>query len=74
VRSIDQLRQIAYAEKQIISYFRIFGTNKKEVVRIFLGGARYVNSDISHEFRGCRGRYRMVLEFTNAYGISAYHH
>jgi phosphatidylglycerophosphate synthase len=32
------LRQIAYAEKQIISYFRIVGTNKKEVVRIFLGG------------------------------------
>jgi hypothetical protein len=33
-----QLRQIAYAEKQIISYFRKFGTNKKEVIRIFLGG------------------------------------
>jgi hypothetical protein len=31
------LRQIAYAEKQIISYFKIVGTNKKEVVRIFLG-------------------------------------
>jgi hypothetical protein len=32
------LRQIAYAEKQFISYFRIFGTYKKEVVRIFLWG------------------------------------
>jgi hypothetical protein len=34
------LRKIAYAEKQFISYFRIFGANKKEVVRIFLGGHR----------------------------------
>jgi hypothetical protein len=34
------LRQIAYAEKQFVSFFRIFGTNKKEVVRIFFGGHR----------------------------------
>jgi hypothetical protein len=30
--------RLAYDETQIISYFRIIGTNKKEVVRIFLGG------------------------------------
>jgi hypothetical protein len=31
------LKQIAYAEKQIVSYFRIFATSKKEAVRILLG-------------------------------------
>jgi hypothetical protein len=35
--SSEVLRQIAYADKQIVSYFRIFGTNEIEVVHIFLG-------------------------------------